>query len=220
MRINTLLFTLIRCLGMICCLLAPYNSHADDYQVELLLFETRQITLPAAAAEISKETALPDTSAARVLSPGSGNRAFELLPPEHYHLTALANRLQDATSYRLLTHMAWYQPLSTELTQIRLVDTFNNLTGNNLSGYNSRFTTAATPTFTGVIRLYNDNGTQVEVDIASAEMQPNQFTNTPAIYRLTEKRQLKANEIHYFDHPKLGVIVQLTPVAMTPPASP
>lgn len=36
--------------------------------------------------------------------------------------------------------------------------------------------------------------------------------NSPEIYRLTQTRRLKRGEIHYFDHPKFGVIAVVTAV--------
>lgn len=170
---------------------------AADYQVEVLLFESRQLNLSKTG---TSEMALPDVSSAKVLAQGSGDQAFELLPPQRYRLTHLANRLQDSSTYHLLTHMAWYQPLSSDLTQIRLVDTLEGISSN-------------IPSFSGVIKLFNQDGTQVEVDVAATESTaPNQFTTTPSVFRLTEKRRVKADEIHYFDHPQLGVLVQLTKV--------
>ncbi len=41
------------------------------------------------------------------------------------------------------------------------------------------------------------------------------FDNLPEHYFLSEKRRLKFKEIHYFDHPKVGVILGIWPVATT-----
>jgi hypothetical protein len=37
--------------------------------------------------------------------------------------------------------------------------------------------------------------------------------------RITEQRKVKLKEIHYFDHPLFGVIVQVTPYRIAAPAS-
>ena len=37
-------------------------------------------------------------------------------------------------------------------------------------------------------------------------------TETPHIYRINEKRRVKLNEIHYFDHPRFGVIATIRPL--------
>ncbi len=41
------------------------------------------------------------------------------------------------------------------------------------------------------------------------------FDNLPEHYFLSEKRRLKFKEVHYFDHPKVGVILGIWPVATT-----
>ena len=45
------------------------------------------------------------------------------------------------------------------------------------------------------------------------------FANTedvPESYRLTQNRRLRRGEIHYFDHPKFGVLAMVTAVEAEP----
>jgi len=42
-------------------------------------------------------------------------------------------------------------------------------------------------------------------------------SNTPEHYRLTQQRRLKRGEIHYFDHPKFGVLAMVTAVEQEEP---
>ncbi|MEE9354166.1 MAG: CsiV family protein [Methylococcaceae bacterium] len=34
----------------------------------------------------------------------------------------------------------------------------------------------------------------------------------PAVYRVNERRRIKLNEVHYFDHPKFGLLTQVIPL--------
>ena len=53
----------------------------------------------------------------------------------------------------------------------------------------------------------------VETDTATDELQTEYFVNR--IVQLREVRELREQELHYLDHPALGVLVQITPY--TPP---
>ena len=57
----------------------------------------------------------------------------------------------------------------------------------------------------GYLQLQQDPGLQMMVDLELAA-NPGE-----AIYRLTEKRPVKLNEVYYLDHPKFGVVVKISP---------
>jgi hypothetical protein len=37
---------------------------------------------------------------------------------------------------------------------------------------------------------------------------------TPRLFRLTESRRMRSRELHYFDHPLFGVMVEVRPVEL------
>lgn len=59
------------------------------------------------------------------------------------------------------------------------------------------------------------SGTQSEDSLQSTMHQvlvsPQDSTVNIAGYRLNQNRRIKLNEIHYFDHPKFGIIIQVSP---------
>ncbi len=56
----------------------------------------------------------------------------------------------------------------------------------------------------GYLQLQQDSGLQMMVDL--------EFTANPGeiVYRLTEKRSVKFNEVYYLDHPKFGVVAKIS----------
>jgi hypothetical protein len=56
----------------------------------------------------------------------------------------------------------------------------------------------------------------MQVDFEYSSAKENRYSElmgaNPLVYRLSEKRPLKFNESHYFDHPAVGVILLVTPL--------
>jgi len=62
----------------------------------------------------------------------------------------------------------------------------------------------------GFIRVQRGHYVQLLIDL---EFSPGGANgDPPVIYRINEKRRVKLNEIHYFDHPRFGVIATIRPL--------
>ncbi len=62
----------------------------------------------------------------------------------------------------------------------------------------------------GFIRVQRGHYVQLLIDL---EYSPDGLNvESPVIYRINEKRRVKLNEIHYFDHPRFGVIATIRPL--------
>ena len=64
----------------------------------------------------------------------------------------------------------------------------------------------------GFVRVYKTSLIYADIDL---QYSPLPFDNLPEHYFLSEKRRLKFKEVHYFDHPKVGVILGIWPVVTT-----
>ncbi len=62
----------------------------------------------------------------------------------------------------------------------------------------------------GFVRIQRGHYVHLLVDLEYAP--DSVYTETPLIYSINEKRKVKLNEIHYFDHPKFGVIATIRPL--------
>ena len=64
----------------------------------------------------------------------------------------------------------------------------------------------------GFVRVYKTSLIYADIDL---QYSPLPFDYLSEHYFLSEKRRLKFKEVHYFDHPKIGVILGIWPVATT-----
>jgi hypothetical protein len=162
---------------------AAGHSAADAYVVEVLAFESRT---PDSSGEY-----FPASPAAPVdWTPA----APSVVQYTGAGLSAVAATLAKHPAYRLLFSSSWQQPLA-ERSAAPAVPV--------VPPDPQRFVAE----LTGTLRLYEAPPLLfVEADLL--------FTPTaePTSYRLREKRRVKLNELHYFDHPHFGALVRVSRV--------
>ncbi|WP_405220148.1 CsiV family protein [Lentisalinibacter sediminis] len=149
---------------------------------------------------------------------------FMPLPEEELELGELYRRLGNTDGYEPLLHVAWQQPgydpeTARSLDLSRLAELPDGLQGE-ARLYRSRFLhleldlelwsepqsalpapQSATPTPLFPDRGRSDPGEPLEA-------------LAPDVYRLNERRKLRSGELHYYDHPRYGVLAKVTPVEM------
>lgn len=151
---------------------------------------------------------------------------FMPLPKEELELTDLYRRLAGTNGYQPLLHVAWQQPGyepadARPLDLSRVADLPEGLRGE-ARLYRSRFLHLA---------LELELLSAPRADIPARAMRPQPLTQTggtaegeplaalePDVYRLSERRKLRSGELHYYDHPRYGVLAKVTPVE--PPNGP
>lgn len=79
--------------------------------------------------------------------------------------------------------------------------------------------TASEPILDGFINFYLAGQYTLEADIRYTPVyRPSildeETTAAPVGYRIYEKRRMKSGEVNYFDHPKIGMVLMVTPVEM------
>ena len=171
--------------------LAPELKELEDlYTVEVVLFKQK---VPAYAEE-AWPTDLPaiDFTAARLPIPNDGMplSAHEELAKSDYALTNEASRL-TRQGYEVLYHNSWLEQFSPySKTTLMLVDPFG--------------------AFEGTVRIERQRFLHVYPEV-------NLYTATGAeepgsVIRLMESRRMRSKEIHYIDHPVMGMLVLFRPV--------
>lgn len=175
-----------------------------------------------------------ETAAAEETAPPS-RVPYQALSTAHYRLNGVEGALRLAREYRPLLHVAWQQPgqgadrsRAVHLERLRSQDAQTVDRGRPApggGGYPSNFV-VPDPLLEGTVRLRISRFLHVDVDMAffperAAAPAPAQ---TPAAgdgaaelerqsadyVRLRQSRKIKLNELHYFDHPLFGVIVQVS----------
>lgn len=158
---------------------------ATTYEVEVLVFETRLPELEGAEVWIqSSKFPAPDTAdaAAPTGTPGSD-------------FAAAATALEKDGNYRVLARKRWVQSGEAKATTkpVRITTGDNELDGT-LTFYLSRF-----------LHMEVNMAFQPSGGLLAGSSAAN------LVYRIMEQRRIKSQDIHYFDHPKFGVLVRVAP---------
>jgi hypothetical protein len=132
------------------------------------------------------------------------------LSQENFNLTAERNALGRSSRYRPLAYLAWRQPV---YDRSRAQPMTLPAPGNTRNGYVDGTVKVAVERY---LHLYLD--LQLHLPAATMQVETGQTSELPEI-RLTEKRRMRSQELHYFDNPRFGVIALITPheTAESPP---
>lgn len=186
-----------------------FSAQAEDeetapnprYQVEIIIFET--LALRGWTEEYWRPNPeLIDLETAQ-LPP-------EELPVEQFMLSEQVAKMTPEKGYRILKHSSWIlegkpeqeaQPIKIEVLP---EESYESRLEGTLTFYKSRF---------AHVRLHLDLERKIPGRLKAAFAQ-NQHTEAdflPEFWRfeLKEARKIKSGELHYFDHPIYGVLMQI-----------
>ncbi len=177
---------------------------------------------------------LPFAPAESFRMPDFAREAFLILPSDAHQFGATNRALNQSAQYRILAHNAWRQPMTrrSEAMAIGIVGgrQFNEhreLEGSVTLYFNNAGDRVVLNgnLWLGSFGIQDDSiedwvlpvlpGTLVETDAVIEELQTEYFVNR--IVQLREVREIREQELHYLDHPALGVLVQITPYTPPPP---
>jgi hypothetical protein len=158
-----------------------------SYDVEIVVFSYRQ---PDDSGEQWPTLSSGETGFSGI---NSRNQISEL-PVDAYKLNGISNGLRQSGSYAVLFHRAWRQPAYDNADAV---------------GYPVHATTAnGRNSIEGSVRLIRERFLHLDAELLMLS------GNTPQaapVFELREKRRIKSNVVHYFDHPHFGMIATVTP---------
>lgn len=185
--------------------LTAMASAADLYKVEVLVFANESGI--GVNDEYWPDIVPADISGAVFPRSWDGYplQAFEELPRNDLRLSADASRLTRSGDYSVLYHRGWLQPIGGR-QQARAVRVKASTEGYELDGsisiYRNRF-------------LHAQPSLQLSSHGRSPQALPATDSDTlyrPAAWLLQDARRMRSNEIHYIDHPQMGVLLIIRPV--------
>lgn len=196
-------------------LLSSSNAAAVDdtaaprqFDIELLIFQNLIENDAGEVWPIDYSTWLEDVTEAPAQTL-ENPVAVTWLPAANFHLTAERNALGRSSRYRPLAYLAWRQPVYDRARALPLTlpapENFNDI-------YVDGTVKVAVERY---LHLYLDLQLHLPVGAVLSE---NGEAELPEI-RLTEKRRMRSQEIHYFDNPRFGVIALITPYKPPPTSS-
>lgn len=200
---------------------APASSSGKQYHVEVIAFQYRGPDTSGGEA--------PDRLIVEDYFPEAGfdidayNRVQEVVSYTGLkQLGGALERLRNSPQYSILAAPAWVQPL---LSQSRAVDVPLGGESPATSGL-----LQDSSELTGTLRVFGDHLLFVDLQLR-ARLPRRPGTGNAAAqsagagesasgrtrledgyqsFRISERRRIKLDEIHYFDHPHIGVVVSVT----------
>jgi hypothetical protein len=205
---------------------APSSNIEKWYRVEVLVIESKDKS--ALAEEWPLNPGMPLLANAISLDSPSSTE-ISLLSDNQLTLGRAKKRLQQ--NYRLIMHKGWRQTLSDKATaqNIRLMGGQNYTVGNAIDNEVDGIIKLSTGRYMNVDAdlvfhkpMKLAPGTAVELGVASEnqgtarfELADKNWQSDPQArlqpFRLKESSRLKADEIHYIDHPLYGIIIVVSP---------
>lgn len=166
-------------------------SIPSTYEIEVIVFENRLSNLEAGELWRPAQEA-PAAAREEPVNVGEKN-------PVGSALSAARQSLERSGSHRVLAHQRWQQGADAKSASkpVRI--------GGGAGGLD------------GALRLYSSRVLIVELNLALKDAPAGTLTagipqTGPVVYQLNESRRVKISETHYFDHPKLGALVRISPV--------
>ena len=180
--------SLIRSLLFVALMSFGALAHAQQwYHVELIVFEV----LNPSDNEQSPVFTLQDPAPLKV---GMANKVIQ--PAGNKNLTDISQRLRNSAGYRVISHQTWQQAVGSRSRAQAVAIDSDRVQGQ------VRFH-IATYLHASLDLWLQDGVRSVESDSYHTLHQP----------RLVELRRIRSKQVHYFDHPRFGAILQLIPVA-------
>ncbi len=203
------------------------------YEVEVVVFRQWQAGGPdrefwpdpeqvAPPAPVTLAAAAPATERPPAQA---GAQPLQRLPETQMQLTPVAERLAEAGQYDVLAHLGWRQaglppeqapavavPPGWRSPAVNLPAAVE-LAGEKVAVSPFALRPAGQELY-GTLRLIRSRYLHLEADLryqpqAVAESWAASLPASGPLYQLTERRRMRSGELHYLDHPALGVVAQV-----------
>lgn len=171
---------------------AASNPTPNTYDVEVVVFQNQMPDLEG--GEIwrnnPEQPASPDMDQAVAIGEPPAPDAF---------LSPAADALEKSGRHHVLAHLHWQQTAEAKSVSKPV----------KISGPNGLLD--------GTLRFYLSRYLLVDLNLALQEAPDTGLFGitgqaTPVVYHLNEYRRVRLLETHYFDHPKFGALVRVSPV--------
>ncbi len=209
------------------------SAQAKDYAIEIILF-AHKAGLHNTAEQFSVNQVIRAPGNGILLETVDEESLWRPLAEENFILRGVANRLKQSGKYRILKHLAWRQPIIDKANsvpiliragrdfsdlfperayrQIEFSDAMEQDENENLS-YEVRELDGTLNIVIGrYIHLYTDLVYRLP---RSNPMELRDALNRDQIlvdYTIKSHRRMRSKELHYIDHPLVGILIEATPI--------
>ncbi len=198
----------------LCLLISAFAQAETLYRVEIIVF-ARDSAEADNEENWSKHPDLHYPAQTLALQAGDGSAPYQLLPADALQLSREATALSQRRNMRVLVHQAWLQPVEDPTHAKNIL-----ISGGKQFGAHRELE--------GTFALGVEHFLRVDAQLwlsrfsanGSGDAQPlpnppgtftdpsttDQFVPTQTVV-LQEQRRMRSGELHYFDHPKMGLLV-------------
>ena len=230
---------LLRRLIALLFLITISSAHAKDYAIEVILFANKT-GLYDTAEQFAFNQIIPAPSNGIALEDIDINLPEEELPAwrpvaeEEFILQDVASRLVQSGRYRILKHVAWRQPavdkISAQPILVRAGRDFSDLFperayrsvefSDTLTQQEQQNITSKVFELDGTLNIVIGRYIHLHTDLVyrlprSNPTQLRDAMNRDQIlvdYAVKSHRRMRSRELHYIDHPLVGILVEATPI--------
>jgi hypothetical protein len=197
-------------------LLIPLVAEAAWYQIEIIVF-SRTPKVGEQPEYWPEDPGRPDLEGARQLDRIGAAGPYARLPKSDLKLDGAYWSLRGAAGLKPLAHLAWRQPISSP--------------GRTPPVYLASGTDTGSPELEGILKVSVSRFLHVNLDLLLRRDTPAGPSITPAlaaandsgppeplyplgspddyVYRMQAHRRMRSGELHYIDHPLMGVLLRI-----------
>lgn len=204
-------------------------AHARDYKIEMILFAHKATPTQTTSNHSTINVPSNGLSLAEVES----DSKWQPVPKDQYILNDVANNLAVSGKYRVLKHFAWRQPIVDRKNSLPIqinagrdfTDTFpertfrttefndqNIVSASRNSSQVKELAGTVTIAIGQYLHLYTDLVYRLPVsmppELRGAFNRDEQLID----YGIESHRRMRSGELHYIDHPLVGIVIEATPI--------
>lgn len=162
------------------------------------------------------------------------NSVINITHNESYALADHVNKLKRSSRYNILLHQSWQQTglNETNAINIQLDNIEAKNTGNkNLATFNSSNSISKISkkspksSIQGTFKLILGRYLHIHTDLLYKRLDNTYKPNSPVVndktfreFQIRTQRRMRSRELHYIDHPLLGILVLATPIEQSEPS--
>lgn len=167
-------------------------TSGNVYDIEVVVFENHLPDLEGGESWKNEPDKSANSDIAEAVNVGE-------IPSPDSSLAAAATALEKSGRHHVLAYLRWQQ--SAEAKSVSKPVKISSADGK----------------LDGALRFYLSRYLLVDLNLALQEAENGGISSgtgkeTPPLYRLSEYRRVKLLETHYFDHPKFGALLRVSPI--------
>ena len=206
-------------------------ASGKDYAIEIILFANKD-GLQQTAEQFTANHAIPTPTNGISLDTVDDESLWQPIPEDQYILADVANNLKRSGRYRILKHIAWRQPVverkDSQPITIRAGRDFSDQFPERAYRHVEFSDTASDSSdisnevkeLAGTINIVITRYIHLYSDLVYRLPRPNPTALNDALdrelvlvdYAVNSHRRMRSRELHYIDHPLVGILIEATPI--------